>query len=513
MSEINDIKTIIKSGFSNNRFKKNSGDLTSLLFDKLPPQARDLEEVVLGGMMLNKDAVVQVIDILKPDSFYLEAHKYIYEAIFELFSKSQPVDILTVTEQLRKKGVLENIGGAYYVAQLTSRVASTANIEHHARIVAEKYILRELITTSNQIIKNAYEDTTDVFELLDAAEQNLFKIAEQNLRRSYDSMPSLVAQALKNLEHIRDHEDTVYGVPSGFVDLDRITAGWQKSDLIILAARPAMGKTAFALNLARNAALDYNKPIAVFSLEMSSLQLVNRLIASETGIGSDKLKRADLKDYEWQQLTTQLDKLSDAPIFIDDTPAINIFELRAKCRRLKMQHDVQLIVIDYLQLMSGNAEGRGGNREQEISAISRALKSIAKELSVPVIALSQLSREVEKRTTDKRPQLSDLRESGAIEQDADMVLFLYRPAYYGFTEDEQGNDVRDVTEVIIAKHRNGALDKVKLKFEPRFTRFKNADNFDSNANSESLSPINEILTLKSKMNGPNDFIVDDTVPF
>lgn len=816
---------------------------SGLMLDKVPPQSRDIEEVLLGSMMLDKEAVAEVIDILKPESFYVEAHQHLFEAIHNLFSKSQPVDIITVTDQLRKNGKLDDVGGAYYVSQLTMRVGSTANIEHYARIVSEKYILRELIKNANEIIKDAYEDTTDVFELLDKAEKGLFGIAENNLRRSYDSMSNLVPEALKQIENMSKDETGVIGVPSGFVGLDRLTSGWQRSDLIILAARPAMGKclgkgtkvlmydgslkkvedirigdllmgddstprrvlslargremmywvrqkygidyrvnqshilsfkqqqqahcpnqqltdtvlnisvndflhlpdnrknnckgykvsvhfdpknlptapyllglgmagnafahpngnaqsrtaangslttrnataaialqqthasagidhipqvylinstqnrlellaglidstgyyntafnyceiwvrankslaeqikflcdslgfrtqisasnlqeyhngtdsnnnandnnnepiytvrlsgniaiiptqitqlsaadlsatnnadcwrttdivvekdreddyygfeidgnrlflledmtvthnTAMTLSLARNAAIDFKKPIAFFSLEMSSLQLVNRLISAETGISADKLKRADLQPHEWMQLTTKVETLATAPIFIDDTPAINIFELRAKCRRLKMQHDIQMIVIDYLQLMSGtSSDKKGSNREQEISLISRSLKSIAKELNVPVIALSQLSREVEKRGGDKRPQLSDLRESGSIEQDADMVIFLYRPEYYGFDHDENGNPTQGVTEIIVSKHRNGALGTVKVKFISQNAKFVDYDAAEADF-AIGNDVTDGIVTLKSRMNDKDTVSgFDDEPPF
>ncbi len=439
---------------------------------KLQPQARDLEEAVLGAMMLEKDAVSVVIDILKPESFYDTRHGHIYEAILDLFGKAEPVDILTVKERLKDLGKLDDSGGATYIAELTNRVVSAANVEHHARIVSQKYIQRELITISNKVIHDAYDDTVDVFTLLDRAEQNLFQVTEQNLRRSYESMSNLLTKAVKQIESLKDHEDSLTGVPTGLAELDRLTSGWQKSDLIIVAARPGMGKTAFTLSIARNAAVDYKKPVAVFSLEMSNRQLVNRLISAEAELPSDKLRKGNLEPFEWTQLNTKIDSLGDAKIFIDDTPAINIFELRAKCRRLKMQHDIQLIVIDYLQLMSGGGDNRGGgNREQEISAISRSLKSIAKELDVPVIALSQLSRAVETRGGDKKPMLSDLRESGAIEQDADLVIFLYRPEYYGITEDESGNSTVGIAEIIVAKHRNGALKSVYAKFIGKFAKF------------------------------------------
>lgn len=482
--------------------KNKRTDLSLPHFDRLPPQARDVEEVVLGSMMLDKEATAEVIDILKPDSFYVEAHQHIYTAIYDLFAKSQPVDIVTVVEQLRKNGKLEEAGGAYYVSQVTMRVGSTANVEYYARVVAEKHILRELIRASNEVIRDAYEPTTDVFELLDKAEKNLFGITEGNLHRSYESMSSLVTMAIKQLEVIKEQKEGIIGVPSGFGHLDRLTAGWQKSDLIILAARPAMGKSAYMLSLARNAAIDFKKPVAIFTLEMSAVQLVNRLISSETGISADKLKRATLDPHEWVELTTKIQRLSEAPIFIDDTPALNVFELRAKCRRLKMQHDIQMVIIDYLQLMSGSGGGSekkgGGTREQEISLISRSLKVIAKELEIPVIALSQLSRDVEKRGGDKRPQLSDLRESGSIEQDADMVLFLYRPEYYGFDRDEEGNPTQGLTEVIVAKHRNGALDTVKVKFLAQNARFIDHDAPESDF--RDFSSINDIITLGSKMN-------------
>ena len=487
------------------------------LLDKLPPQAIELEEAVLGGMMLDRDAVTEVVDMLKPDSFYLEKHQHIYAAMHDLFLKSQPIDILTVTEQLRKNGKLEEVGGPVYVTMLTHRVGSTANIEHHARIVSERFILRELIKNANEIIKDSYEETSDVFEVLDKAEQGLFQITEKNLRRSYEDMGKLVAQAIKQLETLKGHEDGVVGVPSGLVALDRITSGWQQSDLIIVAARPAMGKTAMTLSIARNAAVEFRKAVAFFSLEMSAVQLVNRLISAETGIPAEKLKRGNLTDYEWIELTTKVERLAEAPIYIDDTPAINIFELRAKCRRLKMQHDIQMVVVDYLQLMSGGGGDRtkmSGNREQEISMISRSLKSIAKELNIPVIALSQLSRAVENRGGDKRPQLSDLRESGSIEQDADMVIFLYRPEYYGFDVDEEGNSSKGVAEIIIAKHRNGPTDTAKVRFISQNAKFTDLDSGGvGDSFGSDLMPIGEIITVRSKINATPNTPPDDDVPF
>lgn len=485
------------SGRSRLLRRKSEGDLSTFLFGRVPPQARDLEEAVLGALMLEKDALSTVVDILKPESFYVEAHQKIFVSIRGLFERSQPVDILTVTDDLRKRGELELVGGAYFVTELTNRIASAANIEYHARIVSQKFIQRELIRISSDIVKDAFEDTTDVFELLDFAEKGIYEITDQNLRRNYSPISSLVSKALNQLQTIKEHKDSVTGVPSGFVSLDRITSGWQKSDLIIVAARPGMGKTAFVLSMARNAAVDFKKPVAFFSLEMSSIQLTNRLISSETEIPAEKIRRGNLEEHEWTQLVHKVDTLSEAPLFIDDTPAINIFELRAKARRLKMQHDIQMIVIDYLQLMSGTSENKNGNREQEISNISRALKSIAKELDIPVIALSQLNRSVETRGGDKRPQLSDLRESGAIEQDADMVLFIYRPEYYKITQDDDGNSTIGLAEISIAKHRNGALANIPVRFISHFAKFEEMESFIPQGEGK-------IRIMKSKMNELGD---------
>ena len=475
---------------------------------KLPPQAVDLEEAVLGALMLEKDALSAVIDILKPDIFYKEAHQKIFEAISTLFQKSSPVDILTVTAQLRQQGDLEMVGGAYYITELTNRVASAANIEFHARIISQKYIQRELIRISTEIINNAYEDTTDIFDLLDHAEKNLFDIAQNNLRRDSRRMDDIVRESLESLEKLKDRVDGLTGVASGFTALDRMTSGWQPSDLVIIAARPAMGKTAFVLSCARNAAVQFNKPVVVFSLEMSSVQLVNRLISGETEIEQEKIRKGNLAEWEWQQLHSKIGKLTEAPLFIDDTPGLNIFEFRAKCRRLKAQYDIQMIIIDYLQLMHGKGEGKGGNREQEIGSISRALKSVAKELNVPVIALSQLSRAVENRPGgSKRPMLSDLRESGSIEQDADMVLFLYRPEYYGLTEDENGQPTAGIGEVIIAKHRNGETGVVPLRFIGKYVKFADLDNdFAAFGGGGSPDPFAG-MAPSSDFDKPNNFII------
>ena len=469
---------------------------------RIPPQATDLEEVVLGALMLEKEAVNEVIDILTPDAFYLDKHQKIFAAIKDLFGKSEPIDILTVTNELKLRGELELVGGAYYISKLTNRVVSAANIEYHARIIMQKHIQRQLILISSDMIHEAFEDTTDVFDLLDKAENGLFQISENNLRRSYDSMQDLVSKAIKEIQNAKNSDDKLRGVPSGYTELDRITQGWQKSDLIILAARPSMGKTAFALNLARNAAVNFNRPVAFFSLEMSSVQLVTRLISTETSLTADKLRSGDLAEYEWQQLMTKVTPLTDAPIFIDDTPQLSIFELRAKCRRLKQQHDIQMVFIDYLQLMTAKGGDRGLNREQEISTISRSLKSLAKELEIPVLALSQLSRNVEQRPGSKKPILSDLRESGAIEQDADMVMFIYRPEYYK-NEPDSENMPKGFTVVDIAKHRNGKLGEVNLRFVGQYARFEEFEPSADNSEYGTLAPntkFEQPRIIGSKMN-------------
>lgn len=444
-------------------------DLGTMVYGKVPPQARELEEAVLGAVMLEKNAFDAVVEILKPECFYVDAHQRIFRAMQGLANRSQPIDILTVVEELKTREELEMIGGAYYVTRLTNSVVSAANIEFHARIILQKFIQRELIRISGEIITDAFEDSTDVFELLDEAEGKLFEITNQHLRSSIQPIDSVLVNTIQRIEDLRHRNEDVTGVPSNFKALDKITYGWQNSDLIILAARPAVGKTAFALNLARNAAMHPTKPtpVAFFSLEMSASQLVQRVLAAESEIMLEKIARGRMEEHEMKQLYTKgIQRLSQAPLFIDDTPALNIFELRAKCRKLKNKHNIGLIIVDYLQLMSGTGDRMQGNREQEISNISRNLKGLAKELNVPIIALSQLSREVEKRGQkdgSRIPQLSDLRESGAIEQDADMVMFLYRPEYYDINTNEKGEDQKGLTEVKIAKHRNGVLDTVQLK--------------------------------------------------
>jgi replicative DNA helicase len=469
---------------------------------KLQPQAIELEEVVLGALMIDNESLSDTIDSLQPEYFYKPDHQKIFEAIVNLFNNSKPVDILTVSEELKRMDALESVGGMLYISQLTNNISSSSNTEFHARIIAEKFIKRSLISISNNIIGDAFNDTIDIFDLLNTAEEKLFTVTEGTLRKSYDKMSTLIKGALDNIEILRQKEDGLSGVPSGFSKLDRVTSGWQKSDLIIVAARPGMGKTAFALTMARNIAITHETAIGFFSLEMSSEQLVSRLIASEAELSASKLRKGDLKDFEMVQLHEKIKQLSEAQIYIDDTPALTIFELRAKARRLVKNHNVGIIVIDYLQLMS--AGGKAGNREQEISTISRSLKGIAKELKIPVIALSQVNRGVESRTGvgSKRPMLSDLRESGAIEQDADIVTFIYRPEYYKIYEWDNGDDSRSQAEIIIAKHRNGALENVRLKFTPEFAKFSDIDYFDdssSDINNESM-----ISTASSSMNHEND---------
>ncbi|WP_460219248.1 replicative DNA helicase [Psychroserpens sp. MEBiC05023] len=461
-------------------YQVDKSTIISLEKGKIPPQAIDLEEVVLGAMMIDKKGVDEVIDILSAEAFYKEAHKHIFEAIFKLFENSEPVDLLTVSSQLKKDAKLDVIGGDFYLISLTQRVSSSAHIEFHARIILQKYIQRSLIKISNEIIEEAYDETKDVFDLLDNAEAKLYEVTQGNVKKSTETAQSLVIQAKKKIEEISNKEG-LSGIPTGFTKLDKLTSGWQPSDLIIVAARPGMGKTALTLTMARNIAVDSNIPVAFFSLEMSSVQLITRLISSETGLSSEKLRTGKLEKHEWEQLNVKVKTLEKAPLFIDDTPSLSIFDLRAKARRLASQYGIKMIMIDYLQLMTAGGSQKGGNREQEISMISRNLKALAKELNVPVIALSQLSRAVETRGGSKRPLLSDLRESGAIEQDADIVSFIYRPEYYKIDEwdDDERSPTEGQGEFIVAKHRNGGLENIRLKFIGHLGKFDNLDDFDT----------------------------------
>ncbi|NUY82651.1 replicative DNA helicase [Flavobacterium sp. MAH-1] len=490
---------------------------------KLPPQAVDLEEAVLGAMMIDKKGVDEVIDILAADAFYKDAHKHIFEAIFQLFTDSQPIDLLTVSAQLKKNAKLELAGGDFYLIQLTQKISSSAHIEFHSRIILQKFIQRSLIRISSELIEECYDETTDVFDLLDKAESRLYEVTQGNIKRSSETAQSLVLQAKKRIEEIAGREG-LSGVATGFEKLDQVTSGWQPSDLIIIAARPGMGKTAFVLSMARNMAIQFNQAVAVFSLEMSSVQLITRLISSETGLSSEKLRTGKLEKHEWEQLSTKVKDLEKAPLYIDDTPSLSIFDLRAKCRRLASQYGIKLIVIDYLQLMTAGGSGKGGgNREQEISTISRNLKALAKELNVPVIALSQLSRAVETRGSSKRPLLSDLRESGAIEQDADIVSFIYRPEYYKIDEwdDDEHSPTAGQAEFIIAKHRNGSLENIRLKFIGNLGKFDNLEDFGGGFG-EFSSKMNEDMPFSPKSlpspneafgSSANSFDDDSDVPF
>ena len=513
-----------------NRDRKNRRkgplDLSTMVYGKVPPQAKDLEEAVLGAMMLEKGAFDTVIEILKPECFYVDAHQRIFRAMTSLANKSQPIDMLTVVEELRFKEELDVVGGPYYVTKLTNAVVSSANIDAHARIILQKFIQRELIRISGEIIGDAYEDSTDVFDLLDQAESKIYEVTSNHLKNNYESIDSVLVKTIQRIEDLRHRNEDITGVPSGFASLDRVTYGWQNTDLIILAARPAVGKTALALNLARNAALHPTKPtpVAVFSLEMSAGQLVQRILSAESEIWLEKISRGKMEEHEMKQLYQKgIQRLAQAPIFVDDTAALNIFELRAKCRRLKNLNNIGLIIIDYLQLMSGTGENRNSNREQEISTISRSLKALAKELQVPIIALSQLSREVEKRKDgNKMPQLSDLRESGAIEQDADMVCFIYRPEYYDVTQNEMGESNRGETHIRIAKHRNGTLETIKLRAMLHIQKFvddEGGDNFGPPNLPGSWKPVSDnsggggsrlFIQTGSKMNNQPE---DDDDPF
>ena len=486
--------------------------IVNLSDGKIPPQAIDLEEAVLGAMLIDEKGVNEVIDILSPEVFYKKSHQLIFESIQRLFRESEPIDLLTVSADLKKNKNFEIIGGDFYLIGLSQKVSSSAHIEYHSRIIQQKFIQRKLITISNEIISKSYNESTDVIDLLDEAESKLYDIAQNNIKGSSETAQNLVIQAKNRIEEIGNREGSLSGISTGFEKLDRLTSGWQPSDLIIVAARPGMGKTALALSMARNISVQKKIPVAFFSLEMSSVQLITRLISAETGLSSDKLRTGKLAPHEWQQLNMKVSDLESAPLYIDDSAALTIFELRAKARRLASAHDIKLIVIDYLQLMNLGSSNKAGNREQEISTISRNLKALAKELNIPVIALSQLSRAVETRGGTKRPILSDLRESGAIEQDADIVSFLYRPEYYGITEwdDDMKTPSEGQGEFIVAKHRNGALDSIKLKFVANLGKFEDIDSFDSPFEFQSKLNTDNKLSDFSEPSNKDD---DEDIPF
>jgi len=461
-------------------FQNEKSSVVNINDGKLPPQAISLEEAVIGAMLIDEKGVDEVIEILIPEVFYKKSHQLIFESIERLFKNSEPIDLLTVSADLKKSKTLKNVGGEFYLIELSQKVSSSAHIEHHARIIQQKFIQRKLIQISNEVIQKAYDESTDVLDLLDQAESKLYDVTQGHLKKSSVSAEDLVREAKRKIEEIAKLKG-LSGVPSGFDKLDSITSGWQPSDLIIIASRPGMGKTALSLSMARNIAIEHKIPVAFFSLEMSAIQLITRLISAETGLKSDILRTGKLAPHEWQQLNNQITDLESAPLFIDDTPSLTIFELRAKARRLVSSNDIKVIIIDYLQLMHLGSSTKTGNREQEISIISRNLKALAKELNVPVIALSQLSRAVETRSGTKRPILSDLRESGAIEQDADIVSFIYRPEYYGIDnwDDELQTPSQGQGELIIAKHRNGALGNVRLRFTAELGKFEDTEGYDS----------------------------------
>ena len=447
---------------------------------KLPPQALELEESVIGAMMIEKDAFNSVADLLRPESFYADKHRYIFEAIRSLSAKDAPVDVLSVAEELKLSGKLELAGGILYLSDLTRRVASAAHLHYHAQIVAQKATARDLITMACQIEEKGYDETQDVDELVEEATAKIFEISQRAQKRDVTHIYPVITEAFERMRKASANEGNISGIPSGFTELDKITSGWQKSDLVIIAARPAMGKTAFVLSMAKNIAVDFNIPVAIFSLEMSNVQLINRLIMNVCEIEGNKIRNGRLTTAEWDRLENRINVLEKAPIYVDDTPGLSVFELQSKARKLVKDKGIKLIIIDYLQLMNANGSSFG-SREQEVSIISRNLKGLAKELDIPVIALSQLSRAVEKRDSSnsnvdgKKPLLSDLRESGAIEQDADMVCFIHRPEYYKLYDDGNGKDLRGLGQIIVAKHRNGATDEIWLRFIGKYTRFQNED--------------------------------------
>ena len=468
---------------------------------KLPPQALDLEKSVIGALMIEKDAFATVADLLRPESFYSDQHRHIFDAIRALSTKDAPIDILSVVEQLKSMGTLEQAGGVVYLSELTQRVASAAHLRYHAQIVAQKATARDLIGLACQIEEKGYDETQDVDELMQEAEAGVFEISQRSQKRDVTHIFPVITEAFERMHKASQNEGNISGIPSGFTELDKITSGWQKSDLVIIAARPAMGKTAFVLSMAKNIAVDFNIPVAIFSLEMSNVQLVNRLIMNVCEIEGGKIRNGRLTKAEWDKLENNISILQNAPIYVDDTPGLSVFELRSKARKLVKDKKIQLIIIDYLQLMNANGTNFG-SREQEVSIISRTLKGLAKELDIPVIALSQLSRAVEKRDSSnsnvdgKKPLLSDLRESGAIEQDADMVCFIHRPEYYKLYDDGNGKDLRGLGQIIVAKHRNGATDEIWLRFIGKYTRFQN----ENDAYDESLYADVQYETKSSKMN-------------
>ena len=436
---------------------------------KIPPHDIEAEQAILGSMLTDKDAVISAIEVLKEDMFYRDDNKTIYSAILSLYAKAEPIDIITVKAELVSIGMFEKVGGLEYLVALPEKVPTTANVEKYIRIVEEKAMLRSLIKYANEMVALGYDETEEVDSIMEIAEKKIFDLSQKKNQRGYTSIKDVLVESFAELERLYNQKGAITGVPTGFADLDSRTSGFHKSDLVIIAARPAMGKSAFAINIATNAALQANVPVIIFNLEMSKEQVGNRILCSEAMVDSNKVRTGKIEEEEWVKLATASGRLSEAPIYIDDTPGITVTEIRAKCRKLKMEKGIGLVVIDYLQLVQGSGK-KNSSREQEISEISRSLKILAKELEVPVIALSQLSRAAEQRKEDHRPMLSDLRESGAIEQDADIVIFLYRDDYYN-----ENSEKKNIAEVILAKHRGGSTGTVELAWLGNYTKFANLD--------------------------------------
>lgn len=477
----------------------------------LQPQALEVERAVLGALMNDRDAYAVVCEILSPESFYEQRNQLIYSAIRDLSLAEKPVDVLTVTDELERQGSLDKVGGAIYIADLSNKVASSANIEYHARIIAHKFLARQLISYASEIETKAFDGSMDIDDLMQEAEGSLFELSRRNMKKDYTQIDPVISNAVEVIQKAAANKDGLTGVPTGYHKLDNITSGWQASDLVIIAGRPAMGKTSFALSMAKNIAADYKVPMAFFSLEMSNVQLVNRLISNCCEIQGSKILNGQLKPDEWERLDKRLNNLIGSPLYVDDTPGLSVFELRTKARRLVRDHGVKIIMIDYLQLMNANGM-RFSSRQEEVSTISRSLKQIAKELDIPILALSQLNRGVESREglEGKRPQLSDLRESGAIEQDADMVLFVHRPEYYHIYQDENGRDLHGMAQIIIAKHRKGATGDVLLHFRGEFTRFENPEDTNTSLDASAIGG-GEIVG--SRMNGGNVMPPESESPF
>lgn len=472
----------------NNKYKQNqdreaSIDTLNAIFGKMPPQAVDMEKSVLGALLIQSDAIYDVVGIISEKSFYAIEHQKIFLAIKQLAQVCSPIDIITTSNKLRSNGDLESIGGELYLSQLTDSVATASHLEFHAKLVQQKFIQRELIRAAAEIQRKAYDDSEDLQDVIDYAEKEIFKVTDVNVAKEANKLSDLIIKSIEKLEERSMSDKAFSGLPSGFTALDRITNGFKDSNLIILAARPSMGKTALSLNIARNIAIDFGKPVLFFSLEMSEIELSDRVLVAETEILSNRYKSGKLLDYEWSAIETATAKLMNAPLFIDDTPSLSIYELRSKARKLQRTEGLSAVVVDYLQLLNAGSDFRG-NREGEISFISRSLKAMAKELNVPVIALSQLNRLVESRAGNKRPQLSDLRESGAIEQDADVVMFVHRPEYYGILQDEDGNSLAGLAEIVISKYRDGQVGIIRLKFDGSIVKFKDIDDYSTLSKTE-----------------------------